>query len=80
MSKTPYEIRLDLLKLAKESLFEPVFARREARIQEWHASREIYPNETAPRDLQPFPTLPDFPSTSEIVAKAEELNRFVSQA
>ena len=80
MSKTPYEIRLDLLKLAKESLFESAFVRRDARLEEWKASREIYPNETAPRAPLPFPTLPDFPSTADIVAKAEEFNRFVSQA
>jgi hypothetical protein len=80
MSRTPYEIRLELLKLANEVLTTPIFQRRDALIQEWQASRETYANETGPRDPRPFPTLPDFPSTSEIVAKAQELNRFVSQA
>ncbi len=80
MSRTPYEVRLELLKLANEVLTTPIFQRRDALIQEWQASRETYANETGPRDPQPFPTLPDFPSTSEIVAKAQELNRFVSQA
>jgi hypothetical protein len=80
MSKTPYEIRLELLKLANEVLTTPIFQRRDALIQEWQASRETYANKTGPRDPQPFPILPDFPSTSEIVAKAQELNRFVSQA
>ena len=80
MSKTPYEIRLELLKLAKESLIEPVFSHRDALIRQWEASRVVFPNETAPRNPEPFPTLPDFPSTTDIIVKAEELNRFVSQA
>jgi hypothetical protein len=80
MSKTPYEIRLELLKLANEILCTPVFQNRESKLQEWHASREVYANEVAPRDPKPFPTLPDFPSSTDIVAKAEELKRFVDQA
>ena len=30
MSKTPYEIRLELLKLAKETLFEPIYLKRDS--------------------------------------------------
>lgn len=79
MSKTPFEIRLELLKLANEILTTPVYQQRDAMLQEWQSSRECYPHETAPRNPQPFPRLPDFPNTNEVVAKAEELNRFVSQ-
>ena len=74
MSKTPYEIRLELLKLANEILTTPVFQNREARLSEYHAKL----TETNRETLQ-FPTLPDFPSSTEIVAKAEELNKFISQ-
>lgn len=77
MSKTPYEIRLELLKLANEILLTPVYQTRDAKLQEWQASREIYAGEQAPRDLKPFPTLPDFPSSTDIIAKAEELKKFV---
>jgi len=80
MSKTPYEIRLELLKLANEILCTPVFQNRESKLQEWHASRETYANETAPRNPLPFPTLPDFPSSTDIVSKAEELKKFVDAA
>ena len=79
MSKSPYEIRLELLKLANEILCTPVYQTRDAKLQEWQASRETFAHETAPRDLKPFPTLPDFPSSADIVSKAEELNKFVSQ-
>jgi len=34
----------------------------------------------ANRGTLPFPTLPDFPSSTDIVVKAEELKKFVDQA
>jgi hypothetical protein len=77
MNKTPYEIRLDLLKLANEILSIPVHNNREAAMQKFHASRETYVGEAGPRDPLPFPDLPAFPSTEEIVKKAEELKKFV---
>jgi len=74
MSKTPYEIRLELLKLANEILVTPVFQNRDALRDEYH-SKLTEEN----RGNMPFPTLPDFPSSTDIVAKAEELNKFISQ-
>ena len=71
MSKTPYEIRLDLLKLATEILQTPVFQKRDALVGEWHSEKEH-------DSSLPFPTLPDFPNTNDIVAEAEKLNKFVS--
>ena len=74
MSKTPYEIRLELLKLANEILVTPVHQNRDARLQEYHSKLT-----DANRETVQFPTLPDFPSSTDIVAKAEELNKFISQ-
>lgn len=71
MSKTPYEIRLDLLKLATEILQTPVHERRATLVGEWHCVKELKPE-------TPFPSLPDFPSTNDIIAEAEKLNKFVS--
>jgi hypothetical protein len=73
MSKTPYEIRLELLKLAKDTLFEPVYNKRDALKDEFFSKMS---DET--RGTIPYPTMPDFPTSSDIVAKAEELNKFVS--
>jgi len=73
MSKTPYEVRLELLKLAKDSLFEPVHVRRDALLQEFHSKFESDKSAA-------FPALPDFPSTDTVIAEAEKLNKFVSQA
>ena len=75
MSKTPYEIRLELLHLAKEILQTPVFQTREAKLQEYNSKLT-----DANRETHPFPTLPDFPSGTDIISKAEELKKFVDAA
>jgi hypothetical protein len=77
MSKTPYEIRLELLKLANEILTNPVYNDRDAEMNKYRASRELYPGEAEPRNPLPFPTLAEFPTAEEIVKKAEELKKFV---
>lgn len=74
MSKTPYEIRLELLKLANEILVTPVYQRREALMSEYH-SKITDEN----RNSISFPTLPEFPTTDTIVSEAERLNKFISQ-
>ena len=75
MSKTPYEIRLELLKMANEILVTPVYQTREAKLQEYHSKLT-----EANRATATFPTLPDFPSTTDVISKAEELKKFVDQA
>ena len=75
MSKTPYEIRLELLILAKEILQQPIFQKRESLSDEYHSKLTDANRETAI-----YPTMPDFPSSTDIVAKAEELKKFVDQA
>ena len=74
MSKTPYEIRLELLKLAKESIFEPVYQKRDSLKDEFH-SKLTEDN----RENILYPTLPSFPGTDDIIAEAEKLNKFISQ-
>jgi hypothetical protein len=75
MSKTPYEIRLELLTLAKEILQAPVYEKRNKLSDEYHAKLT-----DANRDTLPFPTMPDFPTTSDIVTEAEALKKFVDAA
>ena len=75
MSKTPYEIRLELLKMANEILVVPVHQQRQALTDEYHSKLT-----DANRGTLPFPTLPDFPSSTDIISKAEELKKFVDQA
>ena len=75
MSKTPYEIRLELLHLAQSILHTPVFEKRNQLSDEYHSKLT-----DANRGTLPFPTMPDFPSSTEIISKAEELKKFVDQA
>lgn len=74
MSKTPYEIRLEILKMANEILTTPVFQKRQALTEEYHSKLT-----DATRTTAIFPTLPDFPSSTDIVNKAEELKKFIDQ-
>jgi hypothetical protein len=75
MSKTPYEIRLELLRMANEILVVPIHQKRQTLSDEYHSKLN-----DANRGTLPFPTMPDFPSSTDIVAKAEELKKFVDQA
>lgn len=75
MSKTPYEIRLELLNLSQSILQTPIFEKRNQLQNEYHSKLT-----DANRGTLPFPTLPDFPSTTDIIAQAEQLKKFVDQA
>ena len=75
MSKTPYEIRLELLKMANEILVTPIHQTRVALSDEYHSKLN-----DANRATLPYPTMPEFPSSTDIVVKAEELKKFIDQA
>ena len=77
MSLTPFEIRLELLKLAKDVLEQDYQAKREVAHNNWQVA-----SENARIQGQTLPTQPEFPpypSETEIIAKAATLNGFVSQ-
>lgn len=71
MSLNPYEIRLELLKLAQNTLNEKAYNSRQGLMDEFNAKREN--NITCE-----FPKLPNMPTTEEIIAEAKKLNDFVS--
>jgi len=75
MSKTPYEIRLELLTLAKEILQAPIYEKRSQLTNEYHSKLT-----DANRGTLAFPTMPDFPSTTDIITQAEALKKFVDAA
>jgi hypothetical protein len=73
---TPFEIRLELLKMAKDMLSEEYHGKRESVSNEWHSQVEvaklnggIVPN---------HPGFPPYPTEQDVVKKAQELNGFVS--
>ena len=77
MSMTPFEIRLELLKMAKDMLTDDYYGKREVISNGWTTQIETarLKGETPPA----HPGFPDFPNEAEIIKKATELNNFVSQ-
>ena len=77
MSMTPYEIRLELLKMAKDMLTDDYHTKRDALNQQWHS--QVDAAKIAGTTSPDFPAIPPFPTEEEIVKKAEALNQFVAQ-
>lgn len=77
MSMTPYEIRLELLKMAKDMLTDDYYGKREIISNEWSTKVEESKINGSPSPNHPG--YPLFPSEEEIIKKAEALNGFVSQ-
>ena len=73
---TPFEIRLELLKLAKELLEQDYHAKREIIHNNWQVASENA--RTQGKELPIQPDYPSFPSETEIINKAQTLNGFVS--
>ena len=77
MSMTPFEIRLELLKMARDMLIDEYHTKRQSLEQEWHI--KVDAAKIAGNESPHFPTLPHFPTEQEIINKADLLNGFVSQ-
>ena len=77
MSMTPYEIRLELLKMAQQLLIDDFYSKKEVIVNQWHTQVEMA--KISGTESPPHPELPKFPTEEEIVKKAEALNQFVSQ-
>lgn len=73
---TPFEIRLDLLKMAKDMLEQDYHTQREKIITEWQIKVEASKINGSP--IPEHPSLPSYPSETEIIIKAQALNVFVS--
>jgi hypothetical protein len=74
---SPFEIRLELLKLAKDMLEQEYHSKREVIHNNWQVLTE---NARVQGNALPTqPEFPPFPSETEIITKAQALNGFVSQ-
>jgi hypothetical protein len=76
MSLTAFEIRLELLKMARELLIDEYNHKCEHMINNWklhvenaHAAGNVPPDQ---------PNFPNYPTEFDIVKKVEHLNSFVS--
>ena len=73
---TPFEIRLELLKMAKDMLNDEYYGKREQISNDWQTKVESAKlNGGAIPDHPGFPAIP---SEQDIIAKASALNGFVS--
>ena len=73
---TPFEIRLELLKLSKDMLEQEYMSKREVAHNNWQVASENA--RTQGQQLPNQPEYPPFPSEQEIISKAQALNGFVS--
>ena len=73
---TPFEIRLDLLKMARDMLYDSYNAERDRLSQDWHIKCDTARSKG---EIPPeHPPLPTVPSETDIITKATTLNGFVS--
>ena len=74
---TPFEIRLELLKMAKDMLADDYYGKREVISNEYASRCEVA--RIHGTEIPVHPGFPPYPSETDIIAKANALNGFVSQ-
>ena len=78
---TPFEIRLELVKLAKDMLSEEFQSKRSLVEQDWCNQVAVAMNKQAANPETPLPETPKFPTyftENDIVERASVLNEFIS--
>lgn len=81
MSKTPFEIRTELLTLATEICNRRSDCIREQIERDWMVEHEIWSIKASNGDIgtcAPYPAIPSV-TTDEVIAEAKKLNEFVSK-
>jgi hypothetical protein len=73
---TPFEIRLELLKMAKELLLEEYSSSKDRLSNEWHVKVESA--KLNGQVIPEHPAFPTYPTENDIITKAAALNGFVS--
>jgi hypothetical protein len=73
---TPFEIRLELLKMAKDMLSDEYYGKREVVSNDWQTKVESAKINGG--TVPDHPGFPAYPNETEIIAKASALNGFVS--
>ena len=73
---TPFEIRLELLKMAKDMLTEDYYGKREVISNDWSTKVDVA--KVNGGSIPDHPGFPPYPTETEIISKAHTLNGFVS--
>ena len=71
MSKTPFELRMELLSMAKDLLVDEYHSKNSFVKDQWHRQLEIDRSVPAPTGIK-------YPSEDDVIAKAKKLNAFIS--
>lgn len=74
-----YEIRLELLKMAKDLLMEDWHGKRQAIDNVYCQKRDIQMSQEYNQQVVEYPDIPPAPSSKEIIELAGRLNEFVSR-
>jgi len=74
-----YEIRLELLKMAKDILMEDWNCQRQALELVYFQKRDIAMTQEYNQEVIEYPALPTVPSSVDITELASKLNEFVSK-
>jgi len=69
MTKTPYEIRLELLKMAQDQLNQRYYQKYEV----------VRRNADIAEVILPLNEVPDFPSTKDVLLEADILKTFIDK-
>ena len=80
MSKTPYELRFDLLAMAQAIITENLMNERIRLENDWNLEREkasIALSQNKDVELPPFPDVPRI-DVNQVIDMAKTLNNFVS--
>lgn len=73
---TPFEIRLELLKMAQTMVEQDYYAKREVIANQY--ATDCDDAKVQGKTPPTHPGFPQYPSEAEIIAKAQTLNTFVS--
>lgn len=74
---TPFEIRLELLKMAQTMLEQDYYGKREVIANQY--ATDCDDAKVQGKTPPTHPGFPAYPSEAEVIAKAQVLNGFVSQ-
>ena len=77
---TAYEVRLQLLNMAKDLLTEDYHTQRNSLEASWMSKVDCLRQQSgvAMELIPDYPVMPKFPTEQEIIAKAKSLNDFIS--
>ena len=75
-NKTPYEIRLEILKISKDLLMEGYYQKREEERSNWEVETENAKTEKRPISILKYSN--SLPTEDQIIEKEKKLNDFIS--